>query len=114
MQLSRPLFAQGGRRQDDHADRGVAPDQFRDDQPGLYRLAESDLVGNEQPRSAGEHRQRRFQLVRKNVGRGVDGGRWHAHVVGARDEMRQARERFLRPDAPRGRRAGARERAVER
>ena len=49
-QLLCPLLAQAGRREDQHAVDRAARAQLGDDQAGLNRLAQPDVVGQQQPR----------------------------------------------------------------
>ena len=66
-QLARPRVAKAGRADDERVLDPAALDQFRQDQPGLDRLAQPDRVGEQHPRGAADHRERGLELIRPSA-----------------------------------------------
>ena len=66
--LARPLIAQAGRRQDQHAVRRPPRPQLRKDQARLNRLPEPDVVCQQHARAeAADNRQRRLELMGEEI-----------------------------------------------
>ena len=95
VKLCRPLIAQWRRDHDQDARRRIAANRFGDDESGLDRLAQPDFIGDQDPSRAGQRRQRRFELVREQIDRGIDGRGDGSKPVGSSDEMCETRQRLL-------------------
>ena len=63
LEFSRPLAPHRRGHEDQHAQRVVPARQFGDDQSGLNRLAETDLVGDQHAPRTREHRERGLELM---------------------------------------------------
>ena len=63
VQLLAPLVPQAGGREDDGAKVVAVLRELREEQPGLYRLAQAHVICDQEPRAGvAAHRERRFEL----------------------------------------------------
>ena len=93
-----PLLAQSGRHEDEHAIRASARPQLAHQQRRLNRLAETNRIGQQQPRrTAAQHGEDRIDLVRHQRHLRVRNRR------GTFGRRRRGDERGARPHPPRAR-----------